>query len=555
MKTFKRIFSFVIIVGSLLSTYACKKDLQGKGGAALVKISAVQVSQTEQTNNFRGGTDMLLPGLSEQVKEVSFNRDYNLVVSLKPIGTELKAQGRSTRSNVVNPVEKGVRYRILIFKMDNSYVDQQEFIVGEATNTQGFELEPGTYRFIAYSFNNTSAIPEVPHISSDKISLSNISTSTDFLYMNKEMTVKGGQNLLNLVFKNRFSSIVLTMAAAAELGSISALKASITAEPTVNIGLNDGALTHPSTPSALMFAFPTLNLPTVTSTPTTISNAESAQLELKILEIALNGGAVRKDLANITDLVIRPGIQYQLKLTIESNGITVGGNVWARGNLAYVDGVYFNRSFPEESGYAYHASDYWNFASAETPLLPAMNVPDDYFVGLETIAPKIPDVIQDPCRLVAGNNWRMPTLADFAALGNFKVINSAGEIGSFDGGQPNGAKTGFAYIYFDGVQQGSGEAAQLRFYKTGRKRNFVINNISVDDAAHNFNDKDAHYMAIDGTQGVAVSNVNWQVHMPMIVDNVSGNTQNMLYYRLKDPYFSRDDRVPIRCIRDIPTAK
>ncbi len=555
MKTFKRIFSFVIIVGSLLSTYACKKDLQGKGGAALVKISAVQVSQTEQTNNFRGGTDMLLPGLSEQVKEVSFNRDYNLVVSLKPIGTELKAQGRSTRSNVVNPVEKGVRYRILIFNMDNSYVDQQEFIVGEATNTQGFELEPGTYRFIAYSFNNTSAIPEVPHISSDKISLSNISTSTDFLYMNKEMTVKGGQNLLNLVFKHRFSNITITLDAASELGVISALKASITGEPTVDIALNDGSLTHPNTPSPVMFSFPTLNLSSVTSSPLMLSNAESAQLELKILEIALNNGPIRTDLANITDLTIRPGVKYQLTLTIQPNGVVVGGNVWASGNLAYVDGVYFIRSLPEESGYAYHASDYWNFASAETPLLPAMNVPDDYFVGMEAKAPKIPNVIQDPCRLVAGSDWRMPTLADFAALGNFKVINNAGEEGNFNGGQPNGAKTGFAYIYFNGVKQGSGEATELRFYKTGRKRNIVVNNISVDNATHNFNDKDAFYMAIDGTQGVVPGNVNWQVHMPMIVDDVSGNSQDMLYYRLKDPYFSRDDRVPIRCIRDIPTAK
>ncbi|MCT1523207.1 hypothetical protein [Sphingobacterium hotanense] len=549
MKTFKGIFSFVIITAVLLSTYSCKKDTHDKDGIALVKISTVQVSHVESNNNYRTLNDMPHSGLIDQVKEISFNEDYNLVLSLKPISQVQKAQGATRGSSVLSPMEAGVRYRVLVFNTDNSYVDQKEFIVGKEGNTTGFELKPGSYRFVAYSFNNSTAIPEVAPSPLDGLSLSNISTSSALLYMNREVAVQGGENLLGLVLKHRFSNIILSMEAASELGRISTVKASIIGEPSVTMSLLDGTLTHPNTPSPVMFDFPILNLSSVTSTPTMITNAETAKLELKILEIALNDGPIRTDLANITDLVIRPGVQYQLTLTIQSTGITVGGNVWAKGNLAYVNGVYFNRSNPEETGYAYHASDYWNFASAESPLLPAMNMPEDYFVGLEAIAPKIPDVIQDPCRLVAGNNWRMPTLADFAALGNFTVINSAGVVGSFDGGQPNGAKTGFAYIYFNGVQAGSGEAEQLRFYKTGRKRFTVSNNISVNDAAHNFNDTDAHYMAIDGTQGVASANKNWQVHMPMIVDKVSGNTRNMLYYRLNDPYFSRDDRVPIRCVK------
>lgn len=556
MKTFGRIFSFVIIGAFLLLAYACKKDKQVQGGAALVNIKSVEVSYTEaSSNNNSANAKSVLPGLSEQVKEVTFNQDYNLIVSLKPKTQELKAQGSTRGSSVINPMEQGVRYRVLVFNTDNSYVDQKEFIVGQEASTTGFELEPGTYRFVAYSFNNSTAIPEVAQSPLDGLSLSNIPTSSALLYMNREVTVQGGENLLGLVLKHRFSKITLTMEAASELGTISALKASITAEPTVNMALKDGALTHPNTPSPLMFNFPTLNLATVTSTSTLISNAETAQLELKILEIGLNGGPIRTDLANITDLVIRPGVQYQLRLSLQSTGISVGGKIWAKGNLAYVNGIYFNRSSPEETGFDYHATDYWNYASAENPVVPAMNVPWEYFEDLESHFPKIPATFQDPCQLVAGGQWHMPKLADFAALGYFKVINSAGVEGAFDGVQPNGEKTGHAYIYFDGTDESTGAAGQLRFYKTGRMKYYVVNNISVLDHDHIFNEHDAFYMAIDGTQGVKPVNATWQVHMPMIVEEHTGGDKDMLYYRLNDPYFSRDDRVPIRCVRDLPTTR
>src|SRR5690606_37158849 len=152
--------------------------------------------------------------------------------------------GSTRGSSVINPMEQGVRYRVLVFNTDNSYVDEKEFIVGQEASTTGFELEPGTYRFVAYSFNNSTAIPEVAQSPLDGLSLSNIPTSSALLYMNREVTVQGGENLLGLVLKHRFSKITLTMEAASELGTISALKASITAEPTVNMALKDGALTH-----------------------------------------------------------------------------------------------------------------------------------------------------------------------------------------------------------------------------------------------------------------------------------------------------------------------
>src|SRR5690606_11924822 len=220
MKTFGRIFSFVIIGAFLLLAYACKKDKQVQGGAALVNIKSVEVSYTEASrNNTSANAKSVLPGLSEQVKEVTFNQDYNLIVSLKPKTQELKAQGTTRGSSVINPMEQGVRYRVLVFNTDNSYVDQKEFIVGQEASTTGFELEPGTYRFVAYSFNNSTAIPEVAQSPLDKLSLSSIPRSSPFIYRNREVTVQGSDNLLRVVLKNRDSKITLTMEAASELGT------------------------------------------------------------------------------------------------------------------------------------------------------------------------------------------------------------------------------------------------------------------------------------------------------------------------------------------------
>ncbi|MDV3982165.1 hypothetical protein CMT48_13930 [Elizabethkingia anophelis] len=520
------------------------------------------------------------------VGEIPYNKEYSIIATLSetPNTNNNKSQTIASSNQMAAappPTLLGpnVAYTVMAFDANGDLKASQSYT--RSTQNQSMTLDAGkTYTFIVVSFNSITVPPARQRIddTTDYVMFPNLH---DVLYYKITMEVKyGQQNYLNVIFKHVGILVKMTVDATAEIGKITAIRqGDITLNGSLSsLSVNDiNTNTIVRTKKGVQNYF--INTPfqssefpnqVVNSTSVVIpsGNADPANMgftTFRLIGISTNGSVERPDQLkiDIPNNKFEPGKAYSVKFTFQPTGIRVGSLIWARGNLAYdwTNKIYYNRYYPQETGSNYKDTDYWNYGSSETPLVPKKIVPYATDAATDPInAITLP--IQDPCKLVAGGKWRMPTVSDFESLGVYKVFNgNTGADTTFDGGvtQPNGniTATNFPYVYFNGTNEVGGTNTTLRFYKAGRYYGAVTeanraagyqnggNGVWIPDAAT--------YMASDAVPfwtGQADQNI--RAEMPVIYSgNQSLGTRTFNTMRgTAQRNWSADDRVPIRCVKN-----
>ncbi|MEH7889944.1 hypothetical protein [Elizabethkingia meningoseptica] len=516
--------------------------------------------------------------------EIPYNDDFSIVATITPEVSAVKANPQASLNPqaalppTTNPVGANVKYLVMVFDENGNRIVSKEKTYDSTTQSNTANqmvLNAGkNYTFVAVSYNTATAptFNAAATTLSDVVNTVAVDNATDYLYFNSGPVniVYGQQNYVNITFSHINSRISLNVDATAEMGRITAIAANVTGTGSVNLSANGTTSSATAANYNKTFTFPVTGAQVLTSNPILISSAGNIHT-INITSASVNGAAARTDIPAITVPAgtFKKGISYKVNLSFQATGILVGGLIWARGNLSYdwVNKIYFNRYYPQETGSNYRDTDYWNYGSTETPLVPKKII--NGWTDANTAAiNQITLPIQDPCKLIAGGKWRMPTVADFTNLGVYNIHYGGDASGTTDGnptttftyfGQANGNITSnaFSYIYFNGTSETSGNAVRLRFYPAGR----YFGNFTTAQAAAGYQNGDnaawtadsAQYMASDAMPYLTGANANVRAMVPSIVNgDSSGGNKTFATRRGQsgdDGNWSADDRIPIRCVK------
>ncbi|WP_437920446.1 hypothetical protein [Sphingobacterium sp. LRF_L2] len=409
-----RVFLIIgVITAMSFAMVSCSSDgvTEEYGEAVLsVDLTGISYEQEEEGNNDnqQGVSDGRQTILS-QPAVLAFNKEYSLVAKLSVDTTStatvnkkisLKSSSlKAATTTVTSPLTSGVQYRIVVYDESGNYVTDKVYTVGTTTSETLSLMSATLYTFICYSINSTS----VPDIDSQKnlseVSLSSLSGSADFTYCKVVKSLSKGNNTLPIVLKHMFSQIT-TMIDASAFGTITACQATIGGHySTVNVKLTDASITYNGTVTTTPVQFSSLGTTSITSVPTIISHPETTAGVLTISTMTA-GGVVRSDMS-VENVKIKPGVRYNLNLTLEKNGISMGGYTWAPANLVYNGGSY---------GFAANQGVYGDHWQANA-LLPINQ-------GTGSVGGQTYDLAKDPCAKVTtyGGNWRTPTMAQLQSI-------------------------------------------------------------------------------------------------------------------------------------------
>lgn len=563
-----RVAMLLSVALTILVSSCRKSDFQASQGECEVSIGLESFSfETDDTKNKNAAKATQRKSLMIEGQQV--------IAELVPVPTASPLAQRTApmKAAVTEKMKAGVKYRVIVYDKNGNYKDTKIYTVGSEHTEGAFLLDGGVeYQFIAVSYGNNN-VPNAP-LSTVKLAaaeLNAISLTPTFnnavLYANVSFTPKSGSNKLNLVLKNLISEVNLRFDASS-VGIIQAATASLSGIYTSiqTLKLINGSITPGVSAQSRSFLFPVLQQSVVSASPGIMYTGNSPAVNFKS---TVTIGGLEKTIT-LNGFQVVPGYKYNLNITFLPSGVVIGNRIWAKGNLSYANGIYVNRSSPEQTGYDYRATDYWNYGSPELPLLPAMNT------TFQAETPTIIFPINDPCTLISGGQWRMPTLADFAALGPPTVVDANGTVnGILNGLQPNGvgsSATGTrevaGYIYFQGVDEVSGDPLKLKFFAGGGLKGGVINNIpAYEPDISTFRNFDVVYHAIDsqepstgtGLHGVP-NDLKGYVYAPPTFITLNENTDkrfNFLSHRFVHTasensviWPRRDSRFPIRCVKD-----
>ncbi|UIR56989.1 hypothetical protein LZQ00_04035 [Sphingobacterium sp. SRCM116780] len=581
--------------------------IEGGKPSALAKAASLNEIKLEQT-----GTVF--------VKETALNKDYNMVTTITADAPAASVSGSSPTGakasnnraawtttpgvSTTTPVPANLQYRVLVFD-DNgdrvkisgssSYINSTYTASTQSQDVNAIKLDAGKYYyFVALAAltspstapGGTTAITRIEDV------LFDVDRTVDALHFVERQYVgnktESGNHIININFKHVNSKVTLSVEASPEMGNITATTATISGAGKTNLA-SDG------TKTAVAGSFPYNN---ITLTPFTYSSstaiggpsvAKSSAVfissagtvngnphTISIPSVAMNGGTARTDIPNIVVPAgtFASGVSYTVHITFQPTGIKVGGLIWARGNLSYdwTNKIYFNRYYPQESGSNYMNTDFWHWGNNANTLNPPLPKRVATNEGIDYTA-----FVVDPCSMVAGGKWRTPTLAEYAALGVFKVHDGSGAEGAtttaFTGGtaySPNGSLANtFPYIYFDGTVETIGGAERLRFYKNGR----YWGQITAADMTNNINGPAYGTYGIGNTNTYEPWTAQYMVQDPLTQNDgtpypagnnsrlhpvrvnegsSSGGTKNFLSDRpiANDLTYTEDDRIPIRCVKN-----
>ncbi len=575
---YKKSYYLLLLIGLTITYVACKKDI------SLGETTEIQISMqgTEFiVEDLKNGSTRLNSLAKNQEKIIPISE--NQVLHAELINESLKvpmnraATVTTTPGLIINPLKKGVKYRVAIYQKNGNFVSQDLFIVGSEHLNNPIKLTVGTeYVFVAYSLGNTADPGIAPNTNLNSAVINSTSTNGNgWLHFTKNMVITGSNNVIPIVLKNKLSQIKVTINSV-DVGNISAITSYITNHRNMiyTLKLIDGSFTILDVPNSANITFPELNKPVIESALRYVCPNTTEENIYNISSITIDG--LTKYNISVTGFKLIPGYKYTLNLTFKgAGGVVVGDLIWATGNLTYQNGIYYNRKYPEETGFDYGYTDYWNFGSPEPELLPAMNISSP-----DPKTPKIEYPIADPCKKIAGSKWRMPTLKDFESLGPPVVINTDGDVGYFTGLQangvgnsPTGTKNKAGYIYFTGKNENGGASTKLKFFAGGGLRGLVFNNIPVsiipnieggDVTIRNF---DAVYLASDsqdptpstGRHGVPAELKDYVFAPPTFLALNENPNKYFNFLSHRTVYLDganleiqprRDHRYPIRCVKD-----
>lgn len=311
-------------------------------------------------------------------------------------------------------MKTGVKYRLLIYKIDGTFVSSTQLLSGTAGEVY---VEKGEkYNWYAVSYHNTDDIPTVNSANPEL----NVPEDTDLLYASGTVDIPAGAadgNVpLGVVFEHKFARIALelnTMGMFADMNSVGVSVSGATAA-TGTIDLKDGTLSNISSQpvnvdfSNFVNVDPLYGDRKVAYIYTAVEDPlSSLSVSINALDIKLDDGTNRV----FTDLATTPSVfnfnltpqlggSYTARLNFIESPLTVGGVEWARQNI-YYQGGHNPYRFHHTYAHTNQRNSYFSFRSA---------IPTEYG-SFSTPA--------DPCSLVyPAGVWRTAKRSDFSALPN-----------------------------------------------------------------------------------------------------------------------------------------
>lgn len=580
------VVAFALIVQNTLTS--CSKSLDNgdlEGGKVVLKLNYKGAVYPLQEN--ADIPDNLIQNRGEstkmanQIKSAPLPNGDVLVAVLEEANHEESRSARTSRAIEMAP---DVKYRILVYDANEKLVTQEQFI--SVDKDASLIMDAGkSYTFVIYSFNNTKDIPPISKdVALSDLVLQNITADSEFLYNKSVKKIEyGSSNFLDVVLHYQMAKVSVVFESSPDMGVFTSVKASLGMHyPSANFNLGRKELMPYGTPVMLPLII-TGQGNLWESKELIICGTTNKGSSLKISEITLNGmtqslpnsgdGQIpNTGIPELTGFQIKPGYHYKLKVSFQAAGIRVNNLVWAKGNLAKVNGIYFNRHLPEETGWAqglsygsettlnnkrYH-TDYWTFDSFEPLKVISASWPNNKHID------RIKDVVDDPCTKIIGGRWRMPTVQEFADLGDVNSTFTEPDVQMLAKFQPNG-NPNVGHIWWDGVNEITGKPERLRFYAAGRAYGAGVNPWGTWRPGY------FQYLAIDANigclsclQGAAAPTVyeqdyinslnggcSYRLDPPTYRGSVSGKTFVSDRHFDGTNEFSRDERLPIRCVRDV----
>ena len=389
-----------LMMAMTIFIFSCQKDnntAELSTGKAIVNVKMGGIGSEDGSKLAKasvGGSSATTAAMQQVT--VPFGEDLVVRATL----TEVKAsQGTALRASATKAATTSTGageitafngdYTIRAYKkIDANNETLVQTVNGVSSKSNQFELEPGNYKFVVSAYGNPAATGE------DKDPLSQVI----------EQTVTAGNNTLDVILKHKLTEITVKFDAGSGR-TINAISNS-TVKPNYNYTFDEatGAVTFGTELAAKGFTFPTqAAAQTWTSSPVMIAvDNSNGTGEVKLANVTINNKPGNVSLPGLT---LKKGVQYVLELNLGAKqGIEAGGIVWSDGNLKYdkSTGVY---SFGEKNS----AGDYW-FPNYTKPKV----------IDTENTNPSASTVINgsngDPCKLVSGAGWRLPTKAEYQAL-------------------------------------------------------------------------------------------------------------------------------------------
>jgi len=395
LKNTKTLSSLMIAMSIFI--FSCQKDnntteLSTGNAIVNVKMSGIGSEDGSKLAKASIGGSSAATAAVQQVT-VPFGVDLVVRATLTEVktsqGTALRAsaaKAATTSTGTGEIVAFNGDYKIYIYKEGSSTLEKT--VDGKAAVVNKFELVPGKYKFVVSAYGNPAGT------GADKDPL-----SVEIL-----QTVTAGNNNLDVVLKHKLTEVTVKFDAGSGR-KINAISNS-TVKPNFNHTFDEatGLVTFGTELAAKGFAFPTQAEGQVwTSSPVMIAvDNSNGTGEVKLANVTINNKPGNVSLPGLT---LRKGVQYILELNLGAKqGIDAGGETWSDGNLKYdkSTGVY---SFGEKNS----AGDYWFPNYTKPKVIDAANTNPSASTAINGSN-------GDPCKLVSGAGWRLPTKAEYQAL-------------------------------------------------------------------------------------------------------------------------------------------
>lgn len=369
-----------------------------------------------------------------EITEENFNR-FSWGLSLESFekeGLDSKHNNKAS-SNALSlqnttermPMEKGKKFRILFYEISNGdeiYRESAEITVADQRYTM--RLAPNTtYKWYAYSYDNTSSIPLPADLISPQI---NTKTDAPLLYDHGIVSInESEENRVDIEFAHQISKIeVQVNALQVFANNFVSLQAKLNSLPliTKNFSIKQGSLGAEITSSintSENLVFINDGSPAIKKSTNQLYTAVFTSIPITFSQLIINKSGSNVELINSSDpkqanitgfandvMSLKRGV-----VELKYKGGVIDGKEWAQGIL-YYDPSDINNPYkisePFLVGTTHACNYYWNWNS----ILPRS------ITGNETIQ------YGDPCReVMPKNTWRTPTNQDFASL-NVAIPNN-----------------------------------------------------------------------------------------------------------------------------------
>lgn len=352
-----------VIIVSILTVFSCRStDVEGN----LNPAGQVSVNVNIEDDIFEGISSIGSKAFAKknestalpviQKSTVAFTEDFYMVAELTEEIPAISQQVAKASSQQVNKaaqtsdLKPNIKYKTVVYKSTGEYVTEKDYARGQETSAGPLLLNSGNYTFVVYSINSTSVLPAVVFTDPAKKTLSNSSVAVtgnqDLMYFRKDMLISASNtNYLGVVLKHKFSEITTTVDATATEYDITALTSAINPQhqPNAALALSDGTLTRSGTPTSIpVKLIPTPGSQTIVGTPILINAASNSTTSFTISSITI-GPLTQNNITPLSDLVIRPGLKYNLKVKIVPSdayityrglpALRINGQIWMRHNL------------------------------------------------------------------------------------------------------------------------------------------------------------------------------------------------------------------------------